>query len=169
MSPATFTALVPALRQAALQAARAVGADAETAEDTAQDVLLRLWLMHGEIDETRSPAVLAAVMARNRAVSLLRHERALPVSSLPTADTTTLTAHATPEELLEHRDLLQWLEQRMARLPSSQYAILQLRHRDQRTTAEIAALLGFTPRSVEVLLSRARRTLIEEMKNRERL
>lgn len=84
----TAAALFSEMRHVAVGAARAKGLTPEEAEDVTQDVLER-WLRAGPL---RNPVAWASVVARHRALSLIRRqkvaERAMPaLVPPPPADT----------------------------------------------------------------------------------
>ena len=62
------------------------------------------------------------------------------------------------------REEEQWLQQRIRDLPPTQHAILHMRQVEHRSNAQIAALLGIKETSVSTLLGRARRQLLEEIR-----
>ena len=67
-----FEALVSRLRPAIYRTAITMTRDADTAEDIAQDTLLRLWQLRDRLDGYRSVDALAGVIARNLAIDHLR-------------------------------------------------------------------------------------------------
>ena len=143
---------------------RSCGATPMEAEDTAQDVLLRLWQMHDELDRFQSLEAVAVKMSR---WATLNQHRRKPMADVDTPMMAQVVASAaTPAERMEERENDEWLQQRMARLPSTQHAVLRLRQVEHRSNKEIARLLGITEESVRTLLSRARRQLYEEIKHR---
>ena len=83
------------LRQLALQAAAATGADGDTAQDIAQETMLRLWQMR---DDPRlyNPEGYATVIARHLALSHQRHKPPLPLDE---RQATPLTAQTSPSPL----------------------------------------------------------------------
>ena len=143
---------------------RSCGATPREAEDTAQDVLLRLWQMHDELDRFHSLEAVAVKMSR---WATLNQYRRKPMDDVDAPMMAQLVASgATPAERMEERENDEWLQQRMARLPSTQHAALRMRQVEHRSSKEIARLLGITEESVRTLLSRARRQLYEEIKQR---
>ena len=64
-------------REKALSVSRHYGAGNDEAEDIAQDVMLRLWQMHDELDQYRSVEALVSLMARHQ---LRNHQRRKPSS-----------------------------------------------------------------------------------------
>ena len=136
-----FNQQAPQLRQLALKAAAVAGADSDTAEDIAQETMLRLWQMR---DDPRlyNPEGYASTIARHLAVNQLRRK--------------------SPPLLLQREDE-RWLRQRIRNLPYTQHAILRLRQVEHRTNEEIAKILGIQTTSVNTLLARARRQLLNEI------
>ena len=137
------------------------GAGKDEAEDIAQDVMLRLWQMHDELERYRSIEALVTLMAKH----LLRnHQRRKP--SEPLNEAIIVSLSTSPHELLEMKEDEQWLTQRLAQLPTTQRTLLYMRQVERHTHEEIAHLLGMETTSVSTLLARARRTLLEEIKRR---
>lgn len=136
----------------------------DEAEDIAQDVLLKLWTLRDDLDRVRSVEALAAGMARNLCLDLLRRRRpASSVEDLSLADECT----PAPDDRLTAMDNEAWLLRRLATLPTKEYEVLRLRQVEHRTTAEIAAIAGIAESSVPTLLSRARRKLLQSFQHRD--
>ena len=151
-------------REKALSVSLNNGAGKDEAEDIAQDVMLRLWQMHDELDHYESVEALAALMARH----LLRnHQRRRQPETLDEAIVISITTN--PHDVLEIKEDEQWLSKRLQELPTTQRTLLYMRQVERRTHEEIARLLGIEITSVSTLLARARRTLLEEIKRRNNL
>ena len=164
MDKSAFEQQARSWRQKALAVSRSCGAGREEAEDIAQDVMLRLWQMHDELERYESPASLVALMARHLTRN---HQRRRPAETLNEA--TVIALGTSPHELLEQKEDEQWLAQRLEQLPTTQRTLLYLRQVERRSHEEIAQLLGIEPTSVSTLLARARRTLLEEIKRRNQI
>ena len=161
MDENAFQQMAPGLWQKALQTGLSLGATAEEAEDTAQDVMLRLWQMRHSLHRFRSLEAVCVVMARNMT---LNNRRRQPILSLgPQAEG---AGEWRPDRMMEEKEDEEWLERQMSLLPSTQHTILHMRQVEHRTIGDIAALLGIGEPSVRTLLSRARHTLLEEIKRR---
>ena len=145
-----------------MAAARSCGLDADEAEDVAQDALLKLWTLRGEVGEGCNVEALVAVVARNMAVDRHRRRHTVPMTDRPVVD----DRHARPDTLLEIADNEQWLSRKMQALPTTEYQVLRLRQVERKTDGEIAAILGIGEGSVPTLLSRARRKLLEAIRKR---
>ena len=151
-------------RQKAVSVSRNCGAGRDEAEDIAQDVMLRLWQMHDELERYESVEALTALTARH----LLRnHQRRRKPEALDEAIIVSLSQ--SPHDELEMKEDDQWLTNRLAQLPTTQRTLLYMRQVERRSHEEIARLLGIEITSVSTLLARARRTLLEEIKRRNNL
>jgi len=132
-------------------ARRYVGDD--DAEDTVQDVLLRLWQM---LDELRLPVdALATVLVRNQCVSLLRKQRhavALPAAIASDGFSVGVATDSTDENL----DRLMAI---VESLPSMQQTILRLRHIEGMEMSDIAEMTGSNEVALRKVLSRARQAV----------
>ena len=151
-------------RQKALNVSLNCGAGRDKAEDIAQDVMLRLWQMHDELEKYRSIEALAALMAKH----LLRnHQRRKPSETLDEA--MIISLKTSPLDELEMKEDDVWLTKRLEQLPTTQRTLLYMRQVERRTHEEIARLLGIETTSVSTLLARARRSLLEDIKRRNNL
>ena len=132
-------------------ARRYVGDD--DAEDTVQDVLLRLWQM---LDELRLPVdALATVLVRNQCVSQLRKQRhavALPATIASDGFSVGVATDSTDENL----DRLMAI---VESLPSMQQTILRLRHIEGMEMSDIAEMTGSNEVALRKVLSRARQAV----------
>ena len=140
------------------------GAGKDEAEDIAQDVMLRLWQMHDELERYRSVEAIVTLMAKH----LLRnHQRRKPSETLDEA--IIITLDTSPHDELETKENDEWLSAKLQQLPTTQRTLLYMRQVERRSHEEIATLLGIEITSVSTLLARARRTLLEEIKRRNQI
>lgn len=146
-------------RDIALQAAVTAGVDADTAEDIAQETMLRLWQMH---DDPRlyNPEGYASTIARHLTLNHLRRKPLLPLNEQQAVS----QSIPSPLDLMLQREDERWLQERIRNLPYTQHAILKLRQVEHRSNEEIAGILGIQPSSVSTLLAKARRQLLEEIR-----
>ena len=164
MNERAFEEMAPRLQRRAMETSRSYGATQMEAEDVAQDVLLRLWQMHDELDRFRSLEAVATTMARWATLNLRRRK---PMARLQdNRSLLWLKTDSSPDKQLEEQEDEQWLQNRLAELHSTQHAILVMRQVEQHSSQEIARLLCITEASVRTLLARARHTLFEELKKR---
>ena len=159
MTKEAFEHKATRFRDIALQAAVTAGADADTAEDIAQETMLRLWQMH---DDPRlyNPEGHASTIARHLTLNHLRCKPPLPLDEQQAVRQSV----PSPLDLMLQREDERWLQERIRNLPYTQHAILKLRQVEHRSNEEIANILGIQPSSVSTLLAKARRQLLEEIK-----
>ena len=151
-------------RQKALDVSRHYGAGADEAEDIAQDVMLRLWQMHDELERFRSTEAIVVLMAKH----LLRNrQRRRPSETLNEA--VVVGFSTSPHEELETKENDEWLTARLQQLPTTQRTLLYLRQVERKSHEELATLLGIEITSVSTLLAKARRTMLEEIKRRNQI
>lgn len=143
--------LTPQLRQTAFRYMK----DATLSEDIAQDVLLKLWQLLGEL---RVPMDgLALTMVRNECLMRLRRQQ----------HTVNIEGNDRAEESEDHH-LTDLMLVMLDQLPPLQRTILRLRHIDGMAIADIAALLQKEETAIRQNISRGRKALrqliIEKMK-----
>ena len=151
-------------REKALSVSMSYGAGRDEAEDIAQDVMLRLWQMHDELERYRSVEAIVALMARQ----LLRnHQRRKPSEAFD--ETIIVSINTSPQDELEMKEDDEWLTRKLQQLPTTQRTLLYMRQVERQSHEEIARLLGIEITSVSTLLARARRALLEDIKRRNNL
>ena len=80
MDQLQFEQMSPQLRNIAQGYARRYLVCADDADDAASDAMLRLWAVHDSLRDTAHAARLAAVVARNVAIDMLRRRRQTSIS-----------------------------------------------------------------------------------------
>lgn len=160
MEISEFEHQAPRMRQVALRAALALGLDADSAEDVAQDVMLKLWAMHDSLRDEGRLLSLVGIVARH-AVADLRRSAA---PTFPLDHSAPIIESREADTSLQERENERWVEARLAAMPSTESQVLRMRHLEGRSSEEIARLLGISVASVPALLSRARSRMIEQLK-----
>ncbi|ADB39349.1 RNA polymerase sigma factor [Spirosoma linguale] len=130
----------------------------EEAEDTLQDVLLRLWTNRQQLDSYHSVEALAVQMTRNICLDKLKaHVRQ------KTTDDTDLPGvqaeDASPYQQLELSDSVRLMHRLIDDLPEQQRFILHLRDVEEYSFDEIEQVTGLSINNIRVILSRARQRL----------
>ncbi len=163
MSEKEFTDIATDLCKMAIRSAIATGITLEGAEDAAQDTMVRLWMLRGDITSVHHARGLAVVAARNKALDSLRKTKILSLEDVSEVSLqTSYPADCAIE--MEEGDI--WLQRKLQTLPALQYQILKMRQVEFRDNKEIAAILGIKEGSVATLLSRARRQLLNDIRKR---
>ena len=134
-----------------------LGATAE-AEDVVQDALLKLYAMRERLDDYRNIDALAMVVVKRLSLNILRHDKRHPATTLDER----ITASDEPPSLERYTELLQAIDT----LPSKQQMILRMKHIEGLDVEEIADLVKMSHDAIYHNLSRARRAILEQFKNR---
>jgi len=151
------------LRPRLLQTARQY-LNEDDAEDTVQDVLLRLWQM---VDTLRMPIdALAQVLVRNYCVDRLRRQRLRVGASAGMKPLQALSVIYEQAEETEADERIERILAMIDRLPTLQQTILRLRHIEGMEMREIAELTGSSEVAIRKTLSRARQTLKQQYEKR---
>ena len=164
MDRSSFEHQARSWREKALKVSLHYGAGKDEAEDIAQDVMLRLWQMHDELERYRSVEAIVTLMAKHM---LRNYQRRKPSEALDEAMIVSL--NTSPHEELETKENEEWLSAKLQQLPTTQRTLLYMRQVERRTHEEIASLLGIEITSVSTLLARARRSLLEDIKRRNKI
>ena len=164
MTREQFEPMAKCWRLRAYQVAQAFGIADEQAGDIAQETLLKLWAMRDDLERYRSVDALVVVIAKHIAIDYSRRKPLVRLdeasAQLPIAD------NQADINIIDEQEQ-QWLLSRLSQLPSRQHQVLMLRQVEGRSYEEIAALLGIEPTSARVILSRARKWLLKQYKERE--
>ncbi|GAB3249911.1 sigma-70 family RNA polymerase sigma factor [Larkinella harenae] len=127
----------------------------EEAEDTLQEILMRLWTKRQQLDAYHSVEALAVQMTRNLCLDKLKAH-----SHRTTDDATDLTTvqenSVSPYHQTELSDSAALLRRIIEALPESQKLILHLRDVEEYSFEEIEEITGLTVNNIRVILSRAR-------------
>ena len=131
--------------QLMLTARRYLGDD--DAEDTVQDVLLRLWQMVGEL---RQPFdALALRLTRNLCIDKVRRKK----------PTVMLTDSGETDQAENDDERIERMMAVVSTLPDLQQTVLRLRHLEGMEMNEIADLIGSSEVAIRKALSRARQAV----------
>ena len=144
-------------RAKAVSVAERFGYSQEDAEDIAQDVMLRLWGLNGQLGDANRMKASVVIIAKRACIDRWRttHQHREISDAMPIADEDSL------HDRLEYAELEQWLNDEIDRLPSTSAMVLRMRQ-----LSEIANILGIRQASVSTLLSRARHELLNKLKRR---
>lgn len=127
----------------------------EEAEDTLQEVLMRLWTKRQQLDSYNSVEALAVQMTRNLCLDKLKSSANRTMDDH--SDLTTVQAnHVSPYHQTELADSADLVRRIIADLPEPQKLILHLRDVEEYSFEEIEEVTGLTVNNIRVILSRAR-------------
>ena len=165
-SEAAFRILVERYQDRIYRTVFALLRNPEEAEDVAQEVFVEIYQTIGQFRGEATLSTWLYRLATSRALKNLRRARAKKrfayFTSLLGFGTGMLPEppdHAHPLALLVGQQQLEQLLAHLARLPTQQQVAFTLRHEQELSYEQIAAVLGTTVAAVESLLFRARQTL----------
>lgn len=164
MTEKEFTSLVPELRQTALHICKGCGTDGMTAEDVAQDTMLRLWAIRKDITSAQHAKGLTGSIAKHFCIDRYRKKREDSLLLYPHLQAE--SHEPPPDMMMETQENDKWLQQKLLELPSTQYQVLHLRQVEKKSMEEIASIIGITPASAATILSRARQRMLTEIRRR---
>lgn len=147
---------------------RLVG-DARQAEDTTQEVFVKVWRYLKKFDQNRNFKTWIFSIAKNSAVDFLRKKKDIPFSEFADAENegenflenNLVDPACLPPEILERADIAQKLNLAMEKLPLKYQMVLSLRYNDHFNFREIAESLE---ESLHTIKSRHRRALVKMKK-----
>jgi RNA polymerase sigma-70 factor (ECF subfamily) len=110
--------------------------------------------------EYKSVEALAMTMTKNYCFDQLKSKRA---SNLKIVHNNFTDREASLQQKVEDRDTWNWVEKIINDLPEQQKLIIQMRDIEQYEFEEIAKILEMNETAIRVALSRARKTIRENM------
>jgi RNA polymerase sigma-70 factor (sigma-E family) len=154
----TFEEFARTRLPAVLAFATVLSGQRATAEDLAQEVLIKAHAKWDTIGQLDRPEMYVRKMVLNEFLSWRRRSwRLIPVGDSSLADA------REPDPAFGYAEHAAMLAE-IARLPRRQRAVLVLRYYEDRSDAEIAELLGCAPGSVRAYASRGLAALRVEMR-----
>jgi RNA polymerase sigma-70 factor (ECF subfamily) len=131
----------------------------DEAEDAVQEVFLKLWKGKNSIKNYRNPQAFAVTMTKNYCLDRLKSKQAGNLKIVHT----NFQNRDNLEKQLEANDSVSIVFKIMETLPEQQKLVLQLRDVEQFEFSEIAQMLDSTETAVRVNLSRARKTVRDQL------
>lgn len=159
MDKKEFTAAILPLKDRLYRLAKRILISADEADDAVQEVLYKLWKDRENFQEYKSPEAFAITMTKNYCLDRLKSKQASNLkivhSNYPTLQDV--------EKDLEAYDGVDLVFKILETLPEQQRIVLQLRDVEHFEFSEIAQMLESNETAIRVTLSRARKTVREEM------
>ena len=159
MDKTEFTALIIPFKDRLYRLAKRILISGDEAEDAVQEVLFKLWKGKNKLDDYKSPEAFALTMTKNYCLDRLKSKQA---SNLKIVHSNYQTSENI-EKNIEANDGVELVFKIMETLPEQQKIILQLRDVEAFEFSEIAKMLDSNETAVRVALSRARKTVRDEM------
>ena len=163
MEHSEFARLAPVLRPKAKAVGRDFFGTEEPAEDVAQETMIRLWKAWGTLSSPQDAERLAVRMAKHECINVWRKEQRRPHTSLSIAHEET---HAAPNDghSLEEAELTEAIRRAAQTLRHSEGRLWRMFAEAGMATNEIASATGINVRTVSSMLSHARHTIYNMLK-----
>lgn len=162
MNQNEFVLLVAPFKDKVFRLAKRLLVSTEEAEDATQEVLVKLWGKNGNLVEYSNVEAFAMTMTKNYCLDQLKSKRS---GNLKIVHTNYADSEPALDKKLEDQDSLNWVERSISQLPEQQKIIIQLRDIEQYEFGEIAKMLDMNESAIRMALSRARKTIRENMIN----
>ena len=160
MNQAEFIKTISPFKDKVFRLARRLLVSTEEAEDATQEVLVKLWNNKEKLQGYGSVEAMAMTMTKNYCLDRLKSKQA---SEMRIVHSNYTDMQAGLQQQTEDRDSLDWAEKIMKNLPEQQKLIMQMRDIEQYEFEEIAKVMDMNETAVRVALSRARKTMREEL------
>jgi RNA polymerase sigma-70 factor (ECF subfamily) len=160
MNQKEFMLLVNPFKDKVFRMAKRLLVSTEEAEDATQEVLVKLWNKSESLDEYKSVEAVAMTMTKNYCLDQLKSKRA---SNMKIVHNNFTDREASLQQKVEDRDTWNWVEKIMNDLPEQQKIIVQMRDIEEMEFEEISKILEMNESAIRTALSRARKTIRENM------
>ena len=160
MKPLEFENLIAPFKDKVFRFAKRLLVSTEEAEDATQEVMVRLWHKKETLTNYNSVEALAMTMTKNFCLDQLKSKRA---SNLQLVHNNYRDNQVGVDQQLEAKDSWNWVEKMINELPEQQRLIIQMRDIEEFEFTEIAGVLEMNETAVRVALSRARKTIREQL------
>ena len=163
MKHTEFERLAPILRTKAKAIGQSFFKEGEQTEDVAQETMIRIWKAWDTLSSPLEAERLAIRIAKHECVNVWRREQRRPHTSLTIAHETTHPA-STDGHSLEESELAEALRHAANTLSRSEQRLWRMYAEAGMQTHEIATSTGINVRTVSSMLSHARRTIYNILK-----
>lgn len=140
--------------------------DKSEAEDTVQEVYLKLWKIRDSLESLKSVEAFAMKMTRNWCLDRIKARKPVYIESYQKWFDRR-SEDDDPHRILENNDKLGVLQQILDQLPEQQRQIVQLREFEELEYEDISEVMDMQVNAIRVNLSRARNYIKEAMQKYE--
>ncbi|OIQ37831.1 MAG: RNA polymerase subunit sigma-70 [Bacteroidetes bacterium MedPE-SWsnd-G1] len=160
MKQAEFLNTVMPFKDKVFRLAKRLLVSSEEAEDATQELFLKLWRNKEKIGSYKNVEAFAMTMTKNYCFDRLKSKQATNLSLVHSNYREKGTSLDRKTEL---QDSVSIVHKLIENLPDQQRMIIQLRDVEQYEFEEIGKMLELKPTAVRVALSRARKTIREQL------
>ena len=160
MNQSDFLKVVLPFKDKVFRLSKRLLTSTEEAEDATQELLFKLWKNRDKIASYRNTEAFAMTMTKNYCYDRLKSKQA---SNLTLIHSNYKEKETSLENKLENIDSVDRVHLLINNLPDQQKLIIQLRDIEQYDFEEICEMVNMKPTAVRVSLSRARKTIREQL------
>ncbi len=133
----------------------------DEAEDATQELYLKLWTNKNKLSGYKNVEAFAMTMTKNYCLDQLKAKRS---NNLTLVHSNYKDGNISLDHEIELKDSVSKVHEFIEKLPEKQKLIIQLRDIENYDYDEIGKILDLQPTAVRVALSRARKTIREQLK-----
>lgn len=160
MNQIEFLQVIAPFKDKVFRLAKRLLVSTEEAEDATQEVFVKLWNKNEQLATYSSVEAFAMTITKNYCLDQLKSKRA---DNLQIAHLNYTDRQPSLQQQVEDSDTLSWVEKIINNLPEQQRLIIQMRDVEQYEFAEISKILNMNETAIRVALSRARKTIRENI------
>ncbi|MFK5878768.1 MAG: RNA polymerase sigma factor [Flavobacteriaceae bacterium] len=160
MKQSEFLNLVMPFKDKVFRLSKRLLVSNEEAEDATQELFMKLWKNKEKISSYKNVEAFAMTMTKNYCFDRLKSKQA---SNLSLVHSNYKEKGTSLDKKTDLNDSVSIVHQLIAKLPEQQRMIIQLRDIEQYEYEEISKMLEIKPTAVRVALSRARKTIREQL------
>ncbi len=160
MTQKEFLNIVTPFKDKVFRLAKRLLVSTEEAEDATQEVLIKLWNNKKKIQEYKNIEAFSMTMTKNFCFDKLKSKQS---QNLKIVHSNYQDHNVALQKQVELNDSLDWVDRIMEDLPEQQKLVIQLRDIEQYEFKEIAKMLDMNETAIRVTLSRARKTIREQL------
>jgi len=160
MKQSEFLKTVMPFKDKVFRLAKRLLVSTEEAEDATQELYFKLWKNKEKLENYKSIEAFAMTMTKNYCFDRLKSKQA---SNLKLVHSNYKENDTPLQRRIELNDSVSKVHELIENLPEQQKLIIQLRDIEEYEYDEIAKMLNIKPTAIRVTLSRARKTIKEQL------
>ena len=160
MTQKAFIALITSFQDKMYRLAKRLLVSEDEAQDATQEIYLKLWQKRQDLSTYKSVEALAMTMTKNYCLDRLKSKQA---DNLKLVHNNFADQSYNTVKQVELEDQVNVVHKLINQLPETQRIVIQLRDIEQYELNEIEKILDMNPSTVRANLSRARKTIKENL------
>lgn len=160
MNQSDFLKVVLPFKDKVFRLAKRLLVSTEEAEDATQELFFKLWRNKEKLSDYKNVEAFAMTMTKNYCYDRLKSKQA---SNLTLVHSNYKEKDTSLDKKLEYQDSVSQVHKLIEKLPEQQKLIIQFRDVEQYDFDEICKMMDMKATAVRVALSRARKTIRQEL------